>query len=121
MAMVTEPLPARRRGEPRRRGRGWCRWAVMLSSLAEQPLELSMSVELNRTWLAASAATTPPRTLEITQLDYESIEEPLVGTALGTMQCGASATWTAVRQALAVADATFLKLSFKEGPEPPLL
>ena len=27
MAMVTEPLPARRRGEPRRRGRGWCRWA----------------------------------------------------------------------------------------------
>lgn len=93
---------------------------LMLSSLAEQPLELSMSVQLSRTWLAASSATAPPRTLEITQLDYESIEKPLVETALGTMQSGASATWT-VRQALAVADATFLKLSFKEGPELPLL
>jgi hypothetical protein len=87
---------------------------LMLSNLAEQPLELSMAVELQRTWPAAAADTSPPRTLEITKLEYDRIDKPLAGAAVGTMQGGASAAWT-VRQKLVVGGAVFLKLEFKKG------
>jgi hypothetical protein len=87
---------------------------LMLSNLAEQPLELSMAVELKRTWFAAATDTTPPRTLEITRLQYNVIDKPLRGTAVGSMKAGPTATWM-VREKLAVGDAVFIKLGFKKG------
>ena len=64
--------------------------------------------------MAATTDTTPPRTLEITRLQYNVIDKPLRGTAVGSMKAGSTATWT-VREKLAVGDAVFIKLGFKKG------